>query len=314
MRSATWPEAKHPLSIAIGKGGVGKTTIAAAIGYKTAKTGAEVLICSVDPAPSLDDVFAQKIGEDPVSVAGLKNLNACELDSGEEYRRWAVPLRARVDRAFHAERSGVHIELAFEREMFSSLLDIVPPGVDELFAVLRVSDLATAGTRQLILDMAPTGHALELLRTPERMLHWGRLLMKSLAPHRKLPLAQEIAVEIASITQRVRALRDILDADSERWAVMLAEPLPDRETERLFKGLVELSLAPTATFINRVLIDEIDCPRCNRARAWQARTLSRWQRRSDTPVYVVPEFTDEIAGRSRLERFIRRIYAVETDS
>jgi anion-transporting ArsA/GET3 family ATPase len=259
-------------------------------------------------------VFVQKIGDDPVSVAGVKNLHACELDASEEYRRWAAPLQARVDRAFHAERSGVHIELAFEREMFSSLLDIVPPGVDELFAVLRVSDLAAAGTRQLILDMAPTGHALELLRTPERMLHWGRLLMKSLAPHRKLPLAQEIAVEIASITQRVRALRDVLDADSERWAVMLAEPLPDRETERLFEGLEELSLAPTATFVNRVLLDSNECSRCDRARAWQARTLSRWQGRSEAPVYVVPEFPGEIAGRSRLDRFIRRIYAVETGS
>src|SRR6202008_1796190 len=119
-----------------------------------------------------------------------------------------------------------------------ALLDIVPPGVDDVFAVFRILDMLS-GRGLLLIDMAPTGHALELLRTPERIAQWSRLLLKTLAPHRTLPFAQEAAAEIAGIGQRVRhlvaMLRDV--RRSQVWPVMLAEPLPDRETGRLLRQL-----------------------------------------------------------------------------
>ncbi len=139
---------------------------------------------------------------------------------------------------------------------------------------------ASRGAAQLVIDMAPTGHALELLRTPERMLGWCRLLMKSLTPHRHLPLAQEIAVEVASIAQRVRGLAKLLQDSGEVWMVLLPEALPDRESARLYDALVELDLKPTRVFLNRVLLGETRCPRCRRARAAQATVLRRWQARA----------------------------------
>jgi len=57
-----------------------------------------------------------------------------------------------------------------------------------LFATLRILELVRAEER-VVIDMAPTGHALELLRTPERLLMWTSLLLKTLAAHRTLPLA-----------------------------------------------------------------------------------------------------------------------------
>ena len=73
-------------------------------------------------------------------------------------------------------------------------MEVVPPGVDEVFAIFRIMELLrvageSAGPqhRPGLIDMAPTGHALELLRMPERMLLWSRLLLKSLAAHRTLP-------------------------------------------------------------------------------------------------------------------------------
>src|SRR5579864_8045446 len=97
------------------------------------------------------------------------------------------------------EQGGVHVELSFEHEMISALLDIVPPGVDEIFAVFKLLDFIEAKKLTLVIDMAPTGHALELLRTPERLVVWARLLLKSLASHRKLALAREAAVKIAEL-------------------------------------------------------------------------------------------------------------------
>ncbi|MEO8725136.1 MAG: ArsA family ATPase [Acidobacteriaceae bacterium] len=307
-RSA-WPLLKGEIGFSIGKGGVGKTTMAAAVGFHTAEEHPQLMVsvCSADPAPSLAEVFAKPMGEARVPVAGRENLLACELNAQQEFRRWANPLQARIEHAFHTERRGLHVELAFEKDLFASILDIVPPGVDELFAVLRIADLA-AGKKEerLIVDMAPTGHALELLRTPARMLAWSRLLMKSLAPHRKLPLAQEIAVEIASVSQRVRTLEELLSA-SQVWMVMLAEPLPDRESSRLQSDLDALGLSPGAVFMNRILVRESACLRCRRARAWQAKSLAGWQRRPGQRIYIVPEFPSEIVGAARLKRFTRSI-------
>ncbi len=308
--SSEWPGVESELSFSIGKGGVGKTTVAASIAFVSAERDRkeQISICSADPAPSLDDVFAERIGEERVPVAGRENLWACEIDAQEEFRRWVAPLQDRIDRAFAGEKSGLHVELAFERELFSSLLDIVPPGVDELFAVLRIAEITEGGKNErLIVDMAPTGHALELLRTPARMLGWSRLLMKSLAPHRKLALAQEIAVEVASISQRVRGLETLLQ-HSQNWLVLLAEPLPDRETERLRNDLKALQLGPSSIFFNRILVHETPCPRCTRARAWQAKTLATWKRHgSRQRTYVVPEFGAEVAGAAKLKKFTRSI-------
>src|SRR5437763_1522757 len=130
---------------------------------------------------------------------------------------------------------GIHVNLSFDRQVISALLDIVPPGVDELFAIFRILDLLEVPGQKVIIDMAPTGHALELLRMPERILLWSRLLLKSLAPHRRMSLARDVAVQIATLSHRVRELAGMLkDGRSSRVVpVMLAEPLPDRETIRL---------------------------------------------------------------------------------
>src|SRR5258706_5816043 len=129
--------------------------------------------------------------------------------------------------------------------------------------------------------MAPTGHALDLLRMPQRMLHWTRLLLKSLVPHRKLPLARDLAVEIAAVEVEARELAKALrDPKQTRvFSVMLAEPLPDRETARLLRAVDELETPAEALFVNRVLMARTSCPRCTRARAWQAATLAGLRRR-----------------------------------
>ena len=108
------------------------------------------------------------------------------------------------------ESGGLHVDLTFEKEVFAALMEVVPPGVDEVFAIFRILDLLEAKPGSVFIDMAPTGHALELLRMPERILLWSRLLLKSLAAHRTLALAQDVAVELAGLGQRVRKLLELM--------------------------------------------------------------------------------------------------------
>jgi arsenite-transporting ATPase len=304
---------------------VGKTTISAGIAYamRRAQPAIPVMICSTDPAPSLDDVFEQPVG--PVSRPVLKDprLRACEIDAIAEFRSWTGKLRSQLLEGLSAERGGLHVELSFEQEMLSALLDIVPPGVDEIFAVFKILDLLEASPSAqgkmpaLVIDMAPTGHALELLKTPERLMTWSRLLLKSLAAHRKLPLAQELGVEVAAVSQRARELRKMLGdrRQCRIFTVMLAEPLPDRETVRLLAELATLKLAPLALFVNRLLFPEEarGCKRCFTAMQWQMATLAHLNRNRTGILYAVPDFPRQISGKSGLSKLTRELWRIEPE-
>jgi arsenite-transporting ATPase len=301
-----WPALNSRISFVIGKGGVGKTTVSAALGFHERQgAGDSVEICSVDPAPSLDDIFLTTIGDNPKAVLGDKHFRASELDSAALFRSWIAAIREEVDAATTSEQSGVHVDLSFERELLSALLDIVPPGLDEVLAIFRIIDLRSTATGKVIIDMAPTGHALELLRMPERIVTWSRLLLKSLAAHRKLALARNAAVRIAELELRARELLQAFKRPGEVsvFAVMLPEPLPDRETERLLAELDHLGLTANALFVNRVIFakDARNCPRCRLAAGWQSSVLANLNSRSSAKkIFVIRNFIDEIAGANGL--------------
>ena len=313
LRPVPWPALDAQLTLVLGKGGVGKTTVSAGLGFhsRQASPRQRVTICSVDPAPSLDDIFQQPVANQARPVLGDPAFTAAEMDSAAEFAAWVRVVKQKIDHALSREHSGVHVELSFERRLFTALLDIVPPGVDEVFAVFRILDLLAAGSQRVIIDMAPTGHALELLRMPQRMQLWARLLLKTLAAHRTLALAQDVAVEIAAFGQRVRELAALLQ-DSRRarvCTVMLPEPLPDRETQRLLRILDSLALAGGPLLVNRVLFpaDVKNCGRCRRARNWQLATLARL-RTQHSEIYVLKDFDSELAGRRGLRRLTAELW------
>jgi arsenite/tail-anchored protein-transporting ATPase len=317
LKKVTWPTLSTPLSFSIGKGGVGKTTVSAALAFhqRAGDRRHSVAICSTDPAPSLDDIFRADVSDTAKPVLSDPKLLASELDSVAEYRRWSAGIQQKLNDAMSGSVKGIHVDLSFDRQVISALLEIVPPGVDELFAIFRILDMLDVTGQKVIIDMAPTGHALELLRMPERILHWSRLLLKSLAAHRTLPLARDIAVEIATISQRVRELAKML-RDGKRvqiWPVMLPEPLPDRETARLLGAMKDLGADPAAIFVNRVIFadDTRGCKRCTIARSWQQQTLrniSRRLQRGRRKILVVRNQPDEIAGRKSLSDFTKELW------
>lgn len=312
LKPTDWPPLGSPLTLTLGKDGVGKTTISAALAYHHRRVVANenVSICSIDPAPSLDDVFAADVGNTLRPVLGDSNLRAAELDAIAEFQQWAGQLRAKLDQAMTGEERGVHVDFSLDRKFLLALLDVVPPGVDEIVATFGILDLLKEDERErVVIDMAPTAHALEVLRTPDRLVAWARVLLKTLAAHRTLPLARDAGVEIARLSQRVRELSSIL-RDNRRCQIVivtLAEPLPDYETRRLLEALRELKTPIGAVFVNRVLLDGKGCRRCTLVREWQAAPLAGL-RKELREVYVVGEFEGPIAGAEALRRFTRRLW------
>ncbi len=316
LEPATWPALVTPLTLKLGKGGVGKTTLSAAMAYRHRKLvkSEAVTICSIDPAPSLQDIFAAKIGDELRPVLRDPKLLAAEFDAMGQFQQWASQLRDRLNQAMTGEERGIHLDLSLDRKFLLALLDVVPPGVDEIFAIFRILDLLRTGGR-VVIDMAPTGHALEVLRTPERLLSWARLLLKTLAAHRTLPIAQDAAVEIATLAQNVRELASIL-RDGERCrllVVTLPEPLPDYETRRLLQALRELQAPLGAVFVNRVLVDSGRCARCTLAAQWQAASLASLRRQvKGAEIFIAREFDTPIAGAKGLQQFTRELWRMKT--
>jgi arsenite-transporting ATPase len=318
LKKQDWPVVNLPLSFTVGKGGVGKTTTTAALAFRAriAQPTTRVTVCSTDPAPSLNDIFQKAVGDQGLSVLGDSGFIAMEVDSVAQFRRWAAQITRHLNSALSMESGGLHVDLTFEKQVFAALMDVVPPGVDEVFAIFRILDLLESQAGRVFIDMAPTGHALELLRMPQRIQQWSRLLLKSLAAHRTLALAQDVAVELASLGQQVRKLITIMKhpKQSRVWAVMLPEPVPDHQTRRLLNAIGEIGITIDSLFVNRVLVPDQQnarCGRCARTRTWQAATLQTLKKSyPHYRIFLAPELSSEIAGKTALKKFTSKLWQI----
>jgi arsenite-transporting ATPase len=152
-----------------GKGGVGKTTTAAALAleFAIAHPTNRFLIFSTDPAHSLSDSFDEQIGEFKASVAGQKNLDAVEIDALAKFDQLKTRYRKWVDEIFISLTGGTNWQIQFDREAMQDLISLAPPGIDEIAALSAVSDFLETGVyTSVVLDSAPTGHLLRFLELP----------------------------------------------------------------------------------------------------------------------------------------------------
>ena len=141
-----------------GKGGVGKTSMAAATACKIAKNGKKVLVMSTDQAHSLGDSFDSKIDKEPTQLA--ENLYAMEVDTVYESEKSWGNLKDYFKQLLTLKGgSGIEVE-----EL------LVFPGLEELFSMFKILEVYESGEYDtIIVDCAPTGETLALLKYPERL-------------------------------------------------------------------------------------------------------------------------------------------------
>jgi arsenite-transporting ATPase len=253
-----------------GKGGVGKTTTAAAAAIALARTDANgrVLLLSTDPAHSLGDVLAVRVDDQPRTFrGGPSNLDVRELDAAAALasrRRELEPAFQDILDSFGAGAVRGH--------GVSELMDLAPPGIDELFGVLSVVE-AQQQYRRIVIDTAPTGHALRLLETPGAARDWLQLLLRVLLKYRDLVRPGRLASELVTMSKSVRQLHEALQDPLRTQFIVVtrAAEVPRRETERLLARLRGLRLAAPALIVNARTMAPGTCPRC--------RTVSRIERR-----------------------------------
>ncbi len=273
-----------------GKGGVGKTTCAAAaaLGLARADRARRVLLLSTDPAHSLGDVFGIAAGDLARSVPGAPgNLRVRELDAPAVLAARRGDLEAALDE-IGATFGGVG---GLSEEAARGLMDLAPPGIDELLGLIEITRLADEPGADdqydlIVLDTAPTGHALRLLEMPEAARDWVQVLMRILLKYRELARPGRLAAELLDLSRSVRRLQTLLrDREAARFIVVTrAAEMPRLETDRLIKRLRRLKLAVPAVMINAATLAPGSCPRCRATAAAERVAIAALVRSCAAPV------------------------------
>lgn len=238
-----------------GKGGVGKTSIAAATACKIANEGKRVLVVSTDQAHSLGDSFNIKLSNEPLKIC--ENLFAMEIDSVLENEKVWGSLKGYIEKL---------MVLKADKTIESEEL-LVFPGFDELLSLIKIKDLYDEGKYDvLIVDCAPTGETMSLLKFPDLFKWWmekflpikrkgAKLVKPVIEATVKIPVpGDETFDEIENLYSRIDELHQLMlnkDAVSIR-IVTTPEKIVIKEAKRSFSYLHLFDYNVDAIIINRI--------------------------------------------------------------
>ncbi|MGO9957642.1 MAG: ArsA family ATPase [Solirubrobacteraceae bacterium] len=295
-----------------GKGGVGKTSVAACTARRCAAAGMRTLVISTDPAHSLSESLSTTLGAEPAPVGDL--LWGQEIKAQEELERhW----------------SGVQdwlAELLQERgvDRISAEELTVPPGMDELFSLLRLKSHSESGPWDaIIVDCAPTGETLRLLSFPEVAQWWidkvfpfEKQILAAARPFARslmdIPLpSQAVFADIERLSKNLIAMNEIL-RDRSRCTVRLVVN-PDKmvigEAMRTFTYLNLYGYLTDAVIVNRMFPAGVG----DYFEAW--RRVQEEQLElvhsafAPVPVLCAPFFEQEVVGPAMLDRMATELFA-----
>lgn len=295
-----------------GKGGVGKTTVAAATALRCAKLGYKTLVISTDPAHSLRDSFGRTLGPEPKKV--IDNLYGQEIDvyySVEKY--WG-----KLTEYLHSLLGWMNVNdiLAEEFSVF--------PGMEEIASFLWVNNHYVEGDYNVIIvDSAPTGETLRLLSLPDVARWWlvkifpiEKKVMKVIKPAVRvvsdMPLPEEKTYDaIEVLFEKLDAIRKIFadPAVTSMRLVMNLENMVIKETQRAYTYLNLYGYPVDSIIINRTMPAELDHPYF---RSWREKQL-KYRKTVDEmfsplPSFEAPLFSEEVQGIKSLEEFSEKLY------
>jgi arsenite/tail-anchored protein-transporting ATPase len=295
-----------------GKGGVGKTTVAAATALAAADAGMRTLVTSTDPAHSLSDALMVRLESEPTEVA--ERLEGQQIDTQQQLDRYWGSIRDQLmDVLDWGGAAGI------EAEEF-----LVFPGMDELFALLEVNRHARSGDYDvLVVDCAPTAETLRLLSLPEvlswyfeRVLPTERRLMRAARPLLNrltdLPIPEdEVFTAAQSVFESVEGVKELManpEVTSARLVVNPEKMVID-EARRTYSYLGLFGYGVDGVVVNRVLPDLVEDPYFERWRAIQKGHLDSVDDAfAEVPRLRLRLFDDEMVGVERLRLMAGELY------
>ena len=294
-----------------GKGGVGKTSVAACTARACAARGMRTLVLSTDPAHSLSDALGSEIGSEPSPVAG--QLWGLEISAHDELERHWSGVKDWLGQLF-AERGIDRISAA---EL------TVPPGMDEVFSLLRLQAHFQSGEWEaLVVDCAPTGETLRLLSLPDVARWWidkvfpiERQLVAAVAPFARsmldIPLpSPEVFADIRRLSENLIAINEVL-RNRTRTSVRLVVT-PDRmvigEAMRTFTYLNLYGYLTDAVVVNRIFPVEVGSYFGDWRKVQKRHLALVKEAFSPVPILRAPFFEREVIGGEMLDRLAHTLF------
>ena len=299
-----------------GKGGVGKTSVAAATALWFSKGGKKVLIISTDPAHSLSDSFEKKIGGDLKKIG--KNLYAVEIDpkkAMEEYKEKFLPKIESMEFL-----RGLGMEDTFDYVGMT-------PGIDEMAAFDKFLQYMDSRDYDVIIfDTAPTGHTLRFLSLPDVLDSWVGKMIKirmrfagvANLVRRVLPFGNpeedsgSLGTEnLELIKKRIESAKQILSSPDKTHynIVMIPEAMSIYESERSLEALKQYKIPVNSIVVNQLIPENSRCDFCREKRRMQQERMKEIGKRfSKFEIIKLKMFREEIKGFKTLEKAGRELY------
>ena len=298
-----------------GKGGVGKTSVAAATAVESAKNGKKTLVVSTDAAHSLGDSLDIRLSPEPMEIA--ENLWAQEIDSIHEVEQGWGKVQQYLTALFTAKSV---------KDITTEELTVFP-GMEDLLSLLRILKYYKEDAFDvIIIDCAPTGETLALLSFPE-MLRWW---MEKLFPVKRkavkvvrpvvepligIPLPSDsIFSEIETIYNQLDEMKQIL-SDREITSIRIVvnpEKMVIKEAQRSFTYLNIYDFNVDAVIVNRVIPVNVTDQYFQVWKEIQKKYKGMiMESFSPIPIYEAPLFENEVVGMEMLERMGTEIFRGE---
>jgi arsenite-transporting ATPase len=295
-----------------GKGGVGKTTVAAATAVRAAGVGLRTLVMSTDPAHSLGDSFEVEIGSYPTPI--IENLWAQQIDAQDRLEdNWRE-----IQDYLTQVMNWAGVETIQAEEL------TVIPGLDEIFALIDVRTHVESGDYDvLVVDCAPTAETLRLLSLPE-IMNWyierifpvERRVVKTLRPivskMTTLPIAgDQVFGAVERLHRNLDAVKQIL-IDEKRSSVRLVvnpEKMVIAEARRTYTYLGLFGYRVDAVVVNRIIPDDVTDPYFGKWKDIQAEHLAAVHESFEpVPILTARLFDREMVGVPLLTEMGAEVY------
>ena len=295
-----------------GKGGVGKTSVAAATGRAIAREGLRTVVLSTDPAHSLSDSLEAELHAEPTPIG--TNLWGQEVQAEQE-----------MERNWHAVQEWLGSLLAdrgVERIVAEEMT--VPPGLDELFSLLQIKRHRESGEFDaIVVDCAPTGETLRLLSFPdvarwwlEKVFPWEKRIVSAARPLAKTFLdvrlpTRDVYADVQRLVLNLIAMNEIL-RDRESASIRLVmnpEKMVVKEAQRTFTYLNLYGYLTDAVVVNRVFPPDLSDGYFSAWRSVQQDQIALVHEAfAPVPVLEAPFFEQEVVGAQMLDRLGEAIF------
>ncbi|MDO9575469.1 MAG: TRC40/GET3/ArsA family transport-energizing ATPase [bacterium] len=311
-----------------GKGGVGKTSIASASALQLARhnKNKKVLVFSTDPAHSLSDSFNQPIGNEFRKVGNeTDNLYALELDASQMLDDLKEQYRGDIEEAFDKFLSS-GMDIKFDKEVMEDLINLSPPGLEEIMALKKITELMTASDYDIfVMDSAASGHLLRFLEMPRIVREWLQAIFKLFIKYKGIINLSKIhSVEtLLDLSRDIRKIQETLVNPNTTEFVMITIPeeMAVQEMGDLSSTLHNLKIPCSHTIIN-MIVPLSDCYFCNTKRTEQQKYIQAIEPRVNPVrdkslngvnrhIIYIPLFSYEIRGNEKLNELAEIMFLKE---